>query len=317
VSGVTGADLKKRMVQIMTDRVVRKLNFARKLLLWMAACLAIALPIALGLFNVTPTRAESPRSSVPKFASVFIKPHPAENQGFMMQKMMMAPVRDGGGFTARGISLHSLLRGAYMVQDTQIIGEPDWAKSEKYDIDAKADPSVAEQTRNLGDQQDRLRAQQMLQQLVTDYFKVSLHQEVQDQTVYELVVGEGGSRLQRAPESKKMAMMRMGIGELNSEGTPLDLLVAQLSQRLGRTVVDKTGLKGNYVFNLHWTPDADEQARIRAAAPGLPEPGVDKPSASGPPLMTAVEEQLGLKLQPTTERVPVLIIDHAEQPAQN
>ena len=317
VSGVTGADLKKRMVQIMTDRVVRKLNFARKLLLWMAACLAIALPIALGLFNVTPTRAESPRSSVPKFASVFIKPHPAENQGFMMQKMMMAPVRDGGGFTARGISLHSLLRGAYMVQDTQIVGEPDWAKSEKYDIDAKADPSVAEQTRNLGDQQDRLRAQQMLQQLVTDYFKVSLHQEVQDQTVYELVVGEGGSRLQRAPESKKMAMMRMGIGELNSEGTPLDLLVAQLSQRLGRTVVDKTGLKGNYVFNLHWTPDADEQARIRAAAPGLPEPGVDKPSASGPPLMTAVEEQLGLKLQPTTERVPVLIIDHAEQPAQN
>ena len=317
VSGVTGADLKKRMVQIMTDRVVRKLSFARKLLLWMAACLAIALPIALGLFNVTPTRAESPRSSVPKFASVFIKPHPAENQGFMMQKMMMAPVRDGGGFTARGISLHSLLRGAYMVQDTQIIGEPDWAKSEKYDIDAKADPSVAEQTRNLGDQQDRLRAQQMLQQLVTDYFKVSLHQEVQDQTVYELVVGEGGSRLQRAPESKKMAMMRMGIGELNSEGTPLDLLVAQLSQRLGRTVVDKTGLKGNYVFNLHWTPDADEQARIRAAAPGLPEPGVDKPSASGPPLMTAVEEQLGLKLQPTTERVPVLIIDHAEQPAQN
>ena len=317
VSGVTGADLKKRMVQIMTDRVVRKLSFARKLLLWMAACLAIALPIALGLFNVTPTRAESPRSSVPKFASVFIKPHPAENQGFMMQKMMMAPVRDGGGFTARGISLHSLLRGAYMVQDTQIVGEPDWAKSEKYDIDAKADPSVAEQTRNLGDQQDRLRAQQMLQQLVTDYFKVSLHQEVQDQTVYELVVGEGGSRLQRAPESKKMAMMRMGIGELNSEGTPLDLLVAQLSQRLGRTVVDKTGLKGNYVFNLHWTPDADEQARIRAAAPGLPEPGVDKPSASGPPLMTAVEEQLGLKLQPTTERVPVLIIDHAEQPAQN
>jgi uncharacterized protein (TIGR03435 family) len=317
VSGVTGSDLKKRMVQIMTDRVVRKLNFARKLLLWTAACLAIALPIAFGLLNVTPTRAESPLSSVPKFASVSIKPHPAENQGFMMQKMMMAPVRDGGGFTARGVSLHSLLRGAYMVQDTQIVGEPDWAKSEKYDIDAKADPSFAEQTRNLGDQRDRLRAQQMLQQLVTDYFKVSLHQEAQDQTVYELVVGEGGSKLQRAPESKKMAMMRMGMGELNSEGTPLDLLVAQLSQRLRRTVVDKTGLKGNYVFNLHWTPDADEQARIRAAAPGLPEPRVDKPNASGPPLMTAVEEQLGLKLQPTTERVPILVIDHAEQPAQN
>jgi len=316
VSGVTGADLKKRMVQIMTDGVVRQLNFARRLLLWTAACLAIALPIAFGLLNVTPSRAESPLSSVPKFASVSIKPHPAEKQGFMMQKMMMAPVRDGGGFTARGVSLHSLLRGAYMVQETQIVGEPDWAKSEKYDIDAKVDPSLAEQTRNLGDTQDRLRAQQMLQQMLADYFKVSLHQEVQDQPVYELVVGEGGSKLQPAAASKK-AMMRMGMGEVTSEGTPLDLLVAQLSQRLGRTVIDKTGLKGNYVFSLQWTPDADEQARIRAAAPGLPEPGVDKPSASGPPLMTAVEEQLGLKLQPTTERVPILVIDHAEQPGQN
>jgi uncharacterized protein (TIGR03435 family) len=235
----------------------------------------------------------------------------------MMQKMMMAPVRDGGGFTARGVSLHSLLRGAYMVQDTQIVGEPDWAKSERYDIDAKADPSFAEQTRNLGDPQDRLRAQQMLQQLLTDYFKVGVHQEVQDETVYELVVAEGGSKLRPSPDPNHKAMMRMGVGELNSEGTPLDLLVAQLSQRVGRTVVDKTGLKGNYVFSLHWTPDADEQARIRAAAPGLQDPALERPPASGPPLMTAIEEQLGLKLQPTTERVPILVIDHAEQPAQN
>jgi uncharacterized protein (TIGR03435 family) len=269
------------------------------------------------MFKVTPIRAESPLSGVPRFATVSIKPHPADNKAFMMQKMMMAPIRDGGGFTARGVSLHSLLRGAYMVQETQIVGEPDWAKSEKYDIDANVDSSFAEQTRNLGDTHDRLRAQQMLQQLLTDYFKVSVHQEVQDQPVYELVVAEGGSKLQPLQDPNKKAMMRMGIGELNSEGTPLDLLVAQLSQRVGRTVVDKTGLKGNYIFSLHWTPDADEQERIRAAAPGLPESGVDKPSSSGPPLMTAIEEQLGLKLQPTTERVPVLIIDHAEQPAQD
>src|SRR6185437_9406493 len=75
VSGVTGADLKKRMVQIMTDRVVHKLNFARKLLLWTAACLAIALPISLGLFNATPSRAESPLAGSPKFQNVSIKPH--------------------------------------------------------------------------------------------------------------------------------------------------------------------------------------------------------------------------------------------------
>lgn len=234
-----------------------------------------------------------------------------------MQKMMMAPVRDGGGFTVRGVSLDSLIRGAYRVQETQIVGEPDWARSERYDIDAKVDPSVAERMRNLGDTEDRLMALQLMQQFLADYFKVSLHQEMRDQPVYELVIAEGGSKLQPLEDPNKKAMMRMGIGELTSEGTPLDLLVAQLSQRVGRTVVDKTGLKGNYIFNLHWTPDADEQARIRAAAPGVPDAQLEKPAFSGPPLMTAIEEQLGLKLQPTTERVPVLVIDHAEQPTQN
>lgn len=442
VSGVTGADLKKRMVQIMTDGVVRKLNFAPKLLLWTAASLAIALPIIFGLLKVRPAHAsgsaldqfagswqskyqgrtfftlnmavkdglltgtavhstritsqngelvpdsddnatdkileahasdgklllkiedpedpsepmplelrltaqnqaegrvvtdgqsgapqqtkpwrfvrvsdgESQSSAIPRFSSVSIKPHPAENKGFMMQKMMMAPVRDGGGFTVRGVSLDSLIRGAYRVQETQIVGEPDWARSERYDIDAKVDPSVAERMRNLGDTEDRLMALQLMQQFLADYFKVSLHQEMRDQPVYELVIAEGGSKLQPLEDPNKKAMMRMGIGELTSEGTPLDLLVAQLSQRVGRTVVDKTGLKGNYIFNLHWTPDADEQARIRAAAPGVPDAQLEKPAFSGPPLMTAIEEQLGLKLQPTTERVPVLVIDHAEQPTQN
>ncbi|HYM05926.1 MAG TPA: M56 family metallopeptidase [Terriglobales bacterium] len=312
VSGVTGADLKKRMVHIMTDHVIRNLNFPRKLLLWTAACLAIALPIAFGLLNATPGHAQGQLAATPKFVSVSIKPHPSEGNGLVMSRMMMSPIN--GAFTAKNVSPHSLLQIAYRIQDTQLAGEPDWFKSTTYDIDAKVDPSVVEEMHKLSDDQRNLVNQQMLQQFLTDYFKVTLHQESRDLPVYELLIAEGGPKLQKVD---KHGFMHMGVGEVSSQGTPLTLLTAQLSQRLGRTVVDKTGLDGDYAFNLHWIPDAEEQARIRAA--GLPPAlmKAEQPAASGPPLLTALEEQLGLKLQPQTERVQVLVIDHAEQPSQD
>ena len=318
VSGVTGADLKKRMVQIMTDRVVRKLNFARKLLLWMAACLAIGLPVSLGLFNATPSRAESPLVGNPKFQNVSIKPHVEASNGAMMTKMMMVmkPVKPGefSGMEVTGVSLHWLIQTAYRIQETQLTGEPEWAKTARYDINATVDPAVAQQMQNLNEKQRELVTQEMMQQLLADYFKVTVHQESVELPIYELVVGDGGAKLQA---TGNMAMTRMSLGEIDTKGAPMTILTNQLSQRLGRTVVDKTGLTGKYAFTLRWTPDADEIARIRAAAPGLRDPGLEKPASSGPPLMTAVEEQLGLKLQPMNTRVPVLVIDHAEQPAQN
>ena len=151
VSGVTGADLKKRMVHIMTDRIVHKLNFARKLLLWTAACLAIALPIAFGLFNATPTRAESVVGATPKFASVSIKPHPPEGNGFAMTKMMMSV--KNGGLAATDVSPHSLLQLAYHIQDAQIAGEPEWFSSDEYDINAKVDKSTTDEMLKLSDDQ--------------------------------------------------------------------------------------------------------------------------------------------------------------------
>ncbi len=310
VSGVTGADLKKRMVHIMTDHVIRNLNLPRRLMLWTAACLAIALPIAFGLLNATPGHAQGQLSVTPRFESVSIKPHPSEGNGLVMSRMMMS----NGTFTANSVSPHSLLQLAYHIQDTQLAGEPEWFKSTTYDIDAKVDQSAADEIRKLSDDQRNLVHQHLLQQVLSDYFKVTLHQESRDLPVYELLIAEGGPKLQKVD---KHGFMHMGVGELSSQGTPVALLTAPLSQRLGRTVVDKTGLDGDYAFNLHWTPDAEEQARIHAAGlpPELMKAG--QPAASGPPLLTAVEEQIGLKLQPQTERVQVLVIDHAEQPSQN
>jgi uncharacterized protein (TIGR03435 family) len=312
MSGVTGADLKKRMVHIMTDHVIRNLNSPRKLLLWTAACLAIVLPIAFGLLSATPGHAQGQLSVTSKFDSVSVKPHPSAPNGLMMSKIMMSPIN--GTFTASNVSPHSLLELAYHIQDTQLAGEPDWFKSTTYDIDAMVNQSAADEMHKLSEEQRSLVHQHMLQQFLADYFKVTLHQESKDLPVYELLIAEGGSKLQKVD---KHGFMQMGAGEMSSQGTPLTLLTAQLSQRLGRTIVDKTGLDGNYAFNLHWTPDADEQARIRAA--GLPPElmKAEQPAAPGPPLLTAVEEQLGLKLQPQTERVQVLVIDHAEQPSED
>ena len=314
VSGVTGADLKKRMVHIMTDRAVHKLNFARKLLLWTAACLAIALPIAFGLFNATPSRADALGGNTLKFATVTIKPHISDGKGGMMSKLMMS--QKDASLTAANVSAHALLQLAYRIQDPQVKGEPDWFKSDKYDIEAKVDPATANQFFKIPEEQRAAAGQHMLRQLLADYFKVSLHQESVDLPVYELEIADGGSKLQK---SEKRGNMRMGMGELSSEGTHLDLLTAVLSQHLGMTVVDKTGLQGNYAFNLQWTPDADEMARLRAA--GFPlsmtVPGLPAHRADAPPLATAVQEQLGLKLQPVTTRVGVLVIDHAEEPQAN
>lgn len=299
----------------MTDRVVRKLNFTRKLLLWTAACLAIALPIAFGLLSATPGRAESAFSGTPKFSIVSLKPAAPDN-GFTVTQLMTADKKDQG-FAAKNVSPHMLLQLAYHIQDAQIVGEPDWFSSSRYDIDAKLDQPTADAISKLNSDERILVNQGLLQRFLADYFKVTVHQESKELPVYDLELAEGGPKLKKA---STLGFMKMAPGEMNSQGTGLDLLVAQLSQRLGRTVVDKTGLKGTYAFSLHWTPEPEEQAHIRAA--GLPDlpfngrgPETSAPAASGPPLMTAVEEQLGLKLQPKSETVQVLVIDHVEQPS--
>jgi uncharacterized protein (TIGR03435 family) len=153
----------------------------------------------------------------------------------------------------------------------------------------------------------------VLQPLLADKFRLSLHPQTQNLPAYDLVVDEGGHKLQ--PSQNLPRFMRVGRGEFTSQGTPLDMLAFELSARLGRTVVDKTGLKGNYAFSLHWTPDPSEDARLASA--GEPVAEASTVEANGPSLLTALQEQLGLKLEPRTEPVRVLVIDHAEQPSQN
>ena len=154
--------------------------------------------------------------------------------------------------------------------------------------------------------------QGMLKAMLRDHFNLALHPEVRNLPVYDLVVDKNGSKLR---ETSGPGRMRLGKGELAAEGTPLALLTEQLSVRLAQTVVDKTGLKGNYAFSLHWTPDANEEARIKAD--GISEAALPPSAETSTSILNAVQEQLGLKLEPKTDAVQVLVIDHAEMPSEN
>jgi bla regulator protein blaR1 len=351
VSGVTGSDLKKRMVNIMTERIARKLDFSRKLLLSTAAALALALPIVFGLANATQSpaeaQAENGGAAAPAYQSASIRPHQPENGTDGRNKVMFSPQR----FSARGATLQTIIQTAYGVQPDLISGAPDWATSQKFDVDVTLPGSAvknAPKPGGIGIQNVRT----ALQALLADRFKLTLHRETKDLSVYELVVAEGGPKLQEAKPAEmasagipapppppppagptadsqtdesikppggplRAGLMQMDPGKLINRGATLEPLVEQLSWQLGRSVLDKTGLTGMYDFTLQWTPDPSHAVTLKGTEESQPSADSIPSGSSGPTLFTALEEQLGLKLVPQKASMQVLVIDHVEPPAEN
>jgi bla regulator protein blaR1 len=330
VSGVTGADLKKRMVYIMNDRIVRKLNFTRKLLLSAALAVSLALPVVFGLFSATQNRAEAQippqlarivpdgadtSAITPAYSVTSIKVNRSGDK--LHTRFQVSPDK----LTISGATLQSLIEEAYGVQADQISSAPGLLGSERYDIEARTDPSVAGQLNDLNQAQSMDVNRRMLQQLLADKFKLTLHSEAKVLPQYALTVAEGGSKLQKASPGdtypngvqdplghKGARMMFMGGkgGPVTGQGVPISNLVGVLSRQLGRTVVDQTGLTGDFDFTLKWTPDDNPRG-----PDGTPSPETLSSITS------AVQEQLGLKLEPQTGPVQILIIDHVEAPAEN
>jgi uncharacterized protein (TIGR03435 family) len=152
----------------------------------------------------------------------------------------------------------------------------------------------------------------MLQSLLEERFKLRLHRESREEPVYELVVAGGGPRMKQAADSLKQPQrgLRMGRGQLTGTAAPISILINQISQQLGRSVIDKTGLTGQYDFELKWTPEFNQSQ----ASPADPGP---QPDLGGPSIFTAIQEQLGLKLESTKGPVEVIVIDSAEKPSEN
>lgn len=196
--------------------------------------------------------------------------------------------------TIRNTSLRACIQQAFGVKDYQIVG-PDWLKSERFDIVATASHASKEQ---FGP---------MLQALLKERFKMELHQEPKELPVYTLVVGKNGPKIHEVPREGQAGVWE-GVGKLTIKKMSMAQFAEALSRQMDRPVVDKTGLTGVFDFSLDYTR---QETRTRLTDEGQPASTPDL--GSSPSIFTALQEQLGLKLEGRKEPVAILIIDHAEK----
>jgi uncharacterized protein (TIGR03435 family) len=233
----------------------------------------------------------------------------------MTVRMMMRNTPDG--FTAANMNVKSIIANAYQTKQNSITGGPDWISTDRYDFEAKVTSFDPPNTHELTTDQRN----QMLQSLLADRFHLAVHNETKEAPIYELTLAKGGSKLKPSTASnstqqvplpsgslppgapvKRPIMMRQGPGTISSSNMTTAQLADSLSNQLHRPVVDKTGLTGTYDISLQYTPDNTP---------------ADAPNANGPALFTALQEQLGLKLDSTKGPVTNLVIDHIEPPSEN
>ena len=257
--------------------------------------------LALGAWGAA-GHAQSTATSVdktagPKFEVASIKPADPNVRGFRIQ------TDPGGRYIATGVTVKFLIAQAYGVRDFQISGAPGWTDSARYEINAKGEKGIE-------DKPDQMAL--MLQELLTDRFHLKLTREAKEMPIYALVLAKNGAKLKESTKGEDERSMRTGRGRVEAQSAPIAMLVMQLSQQLGRFVLDKTGLTGNYDFKLEWTPEFGQPIGPKeGAAESVP---VD---SSGPTLFTALQEQLGLRLESTKGPVEMLVIDRVEKPTEN
>lgn len=243
--------------------------------------------------------------AAPLFDAVSIKPNTSVGTSTVLRS-------GANGFSATNYTLQKLIRVAYGVEDDQISGGPNWLNSLRYDVEARTDSSAVNELRKLSPNQRKAVVDSMLQALLTDRFRLILRHETREVPVLALVIADGGLKLQRAipgdtyPEGIKgkddrpagAGTISEQPGRLVGQGIPISKLVEILSDEyhLSRTVLDKTGLTDNYDFTLQWTPGESQGESA---------------------IFTAIQEQLGLKLEPQKGTREILVIDDAEKPLED
>jgi uncharacterized protein (TIGR03435 family) len=339
VSGITGADLERRIIYIMSQPVVRKLDLRKKIWLGLATVVVIAAPFLFGLASGTgqsaaPQSADAANETLQsdaEFEVVSIKQN--KNASGMVRFGLW-----GERFMATGRTLQGLIQESFEIEEDQLAGGPHWVKSESYDVEAKVDHSVAEHLHQLSFDQRMVQYHRMLRTVLADRCKLTFHWETKELPVYALmVVKKKGSQISEAKPGNNYPngikdltgqghgdVMRIGRGFLQGQGVSIGnghspewhsaSLVHLLSWQLGRPVIDKTGLTAKYDFTLQWTPD---QSAPTFSGPGGGGPDSSTSSESGPSIFTAIQEQLGLKLESQKGAVEILVIDHVERPSEN
>jgi uncharacterized protein (TIGR03435 family) len=321
--------LKRRLIHILTQRSQNKLGSYRKMLLAAVSAAAIAGPILCGVVfpqNCAPSM-QTATEPLPSFEVASIKPsRPGEIES--------SGIDADGRFARTDVTPRWLMEYAYYNVETavafQVLGGPRWMYTERYDVDAKVEDSVAEQFHKLPWAKYREQYGLMVQSLLADRFKLKIHQETRMRRAYALVVAKGGPKFLQT----EYAVPAPGRSLTSSGGRPLPslppgmkriavhanigLLALGLSRQpeIGRRVMDDTGLERQYDLILQWWPDQSfAEMPSRGISPG--NEAASPANVSGPSIFTALQQQLGLKLKPTIGPVDVIVIDHIERPSEN
>jgi uncharacterized protein (TIGR03435 family) len=277
--------------RIMLHPLAADLTRGRKLLLAAALTTAIAGPLAIGLVH----------AQAPAFEVASIKPaDPGSNQ-FNLR------IKPGGGLSGSNVNVRLLVKTAYHLQDSQLTGGPDWASTLGFDLDAKGGPVGSSDAARI--------VSRKLQTLLADRFGLKIHKETREGSIYALTIAKGGLKIKEVsrPPKEGDGNFQFGRSGITAQAGAFSDLADLLSGAVGRVVTDRTGHPGKFDFTLTWTPEGyrpppDNPARPRNEP--LPDP-------NGPSLFTALQEQLGLRLEATKGPVEVYVIDRVEKPSEN
>ncbi len=213
----------------------------------------------------------------------------------------------GAGFQASNVTLRTLIRTAYNVENFQISGGPKWLDADKFDVNAKATGSVTwPETR------------MMLQELLATRFKLSLARESRTIPAYALVIGKNGPKLtpptdpgcQPPPFGGCSRLRFVNRTMLSGVNVSTTQLAQVLTTFMGRPVIDKTGLTGIFDFKMDFVPDLPRSQQAQSTD------GSGAQSLA-PSVFTSLREQLGLKLVSQKDTVEMLVISYGEQPVPN
>lgn len=260
--------------------------------------LALLVPLAVIAQTPVPAAASAPTFDV---ISIHLSPPSPDGHNHIWNNIHESHFRTGN------LSIHELIQFAYNLPKSQILRGPPWLDSAMYDIDAKSDPDQDARLKAMSGEDAAQQKRLMVQALLLDRFALVTHHETRELPIYNLVLAKGGPKFQ--PSTRDGTTIDTGRSRMHIAGSDdtIGLLSRELAQSQGRVVVNKSGLSGRYDLNLRWTPDDAPPPLLN----GAPDPNAP------PGLFTAIQEQLGLKLEPAKGPVEVLVIDKIEQPSPN
>ena len=260
---------------------------------WMLLAVFLLGWLPRGVAQAAPAQADA-KTFVYEVVSI----HPSQPNGSMARNITPDGIR------IWGFTVHRLLANAYnVITNDQLIGVPGWTDNARYDIDAKMDADTTTALDKLSREEKNQRRREMLQAILMDRFHLQVKREMKELPVYALVMAKGGPKMKKsAPNAVVDINERYGKNGITLEGQGFELsrLISILTSDTGRIVVDRTGLTGKYDFKLEYSSMEDAGS-----------------AEAGPSIFTAVQEQLGLKLESTKAPVETFTVEHIERPTEN